>query len=79
MGRKRLCFAVADATIVFNGGECGRFHIFERLGMQVGHCCRTLFGELDGKRVVAAEQQAAPVARLERHDIVVCLLGREPT
>ena len=66
VGRKRLCLAVADATIVFNGGECGRFPIFERLGMQVGHYCRTIFRELDGKRVEAAEQQAAPAARLER-------------
>ena len=65
-GRKRLRLAVADATVVYNGGEQGRFPIFERLGMPVGFYTKQCFANSDGARRADAQAQAAPEAKQQR-------------
>lgn len=66
VGRRRLCLAVADATILYNDGNCGRLDIFRRLGMQVGHYTSLCFRELDRNRVEAAQIQATEAAQFVR-------------
>ena len=66
VGRKRLCLAVADATIVYNDGECGRFGVFEKLGLEVGRWTRLCFQDIDRNRVAAAQIQATDAAQFAR-------------
>eukprot|EP00745_Piridium_sociabile_P040175 TRINITY_DN76679_c0_g1_i4.p1 TRINITY_DN76679_c0_g1~~TRINITY_DN76679_c0_g1_i4.p1 ORF type:complete len:102 (-),score=19.72 TRINITY_DN76679_c0_g1_i4:66-371(-) len=66
VGRKRLCLAVADATIVFNDGELGRLDIFNSLGMEPGLWAKQCFAELDKKRVVGGQIQASEAKKFAR-------------
>ena len=66
VGRKRLCLAVADATIVYNEGESGRLDIFTELGMEAGVWATQCFILLDKKRLAAAQIQAHDVMRFAR-------------
>ena len=69
VGRKRLCLAVADATIVYNDGELGRLNIFHTLGMEPGLRAQQCFAELDKKRlrVIGSQIQASEAKKFARH------------
>ena len=56
--REGLCLAVADVTIVFNDGECGRFGFFGKLGMEVGKWTKLCFQSMDKDKVAATQIEA---------------------
>lgn len=66
VGRKRLCLAVADATIVYNDGECGRLDIFPLLGMEAGTWTRQFLKKVDASRVSAGQIQASEAVQFAR-------------
>ncbi|KAK7089330.1 uncharacterized protein [Littorina saxatilis] len=66
VGRKRLCIAVADATIVYNEGELGRLDIFSELGMEPGVWTTQCMTTLDRKRTVAGQIQACAAMQFAR-------------
>lgn len=66
VGKKRIQLAVDDATIVYNDGECGRFPVFEKLGMEVGKWTKLCFQQLDRNRVRGVQIQALDVVKFAR-------------
>ena len=66
VGKKRLQLAVDVATIVYNDGECGRFPVFEKLGMDVGRWTRLCFKDIDQNRVRQAQIEATYAVRFVR-------------
>ena len=66
VGKKRLQLAVDATTIVYNDGECGRFPVFEKLGMDVGRWTRLCFKDIDQNRVRQAQIQATDAAQFVR-------------
>ena len=53
-------------TIVYNDGECGRFPVFEKLGMDVGRWTRLCFKDIDQNRVRQAQIEATYAVRFVR-------------